>query len=91
MASGHYSRLDQDLKPILAKVENQQEEYSSKYATNFFNEVRICMYILFKGYFITMTGSLCFHANLTHLEQSHNSSTNPCNLVKFCILNFINK
>lgn len=39
MASGHYSRLDQELKPILAKVENQQQEYSSKYATNFFNEV----------------------------------------------------
>lgn len=45
MSSGHYSRLDQELKPILAKVENQQEEYSSKYATNVFNEVSKYIYV----------------------------------------------
>ena len=48
MESGHYSRLEQELKPILAKVENQEEEYSSKYATNFFNEVR--MHLIFLSY-----------------------------------------
>lgn len=41
MCSGHFIRLDQELKPIVAKVENQEQEYSSKYATNIFNEVRI--------------------------------------------------
>ena len=51
MASGHYSRLDEELKPILAKGENQQEQYSSKYATNFFNEVSI--YNTPKMYFIS--------------------------------------
>ena len=46
MASGHFSRLNQELKPILAKAENQAEAYSSKYATNVFNEVSLAVNIL---------------------------------------------
>jgi len=44
MASGHFSRLNEELKPILAKAENQEEAYSSKYATNVFNEVSVCIH-----------------------------------------------
>lgn len=39
--SGHNSRLNDEIRPILAKAENQEEEYSSKYATTFFTEVHL--------------------------------------------------
>jgi len=39
MDSGHNSRLNAEIRPLLAKAENQEEEYSSKYASTFFTEV----------------------------------------------------
>jgi len=44
MDSGHNSRLNDELRPILAKAENQEEEYSSKYASTFFTEVSITLF-----------------------------------------------